>query len=326
MAHDANKVKGMVAKMKAVVTGATGFVGRWLVEELLHQKDDVTILVRDKERVPKRWEGKLHVVESSLDRAAMLHRVDFPAGDADIFFHLAWEGASGGSQRADSKLQLKNVQYACDMVELARRLHCSRFVNAGSIMEYEAMQYIPENGAVPGMGNIYSTAKLAADFMAKAASVHAGLEYINVIISNIYGAGEYSERFFSTVLWKMVHHEKIPLTHGEQLYDFIYASDAAKAIALAAQKGEKNTAYYIGNPTQYPLKHFVLQMKDVLESRSELLFGEVPFRGAMLTYKEFDTCKLGQLGFQPEIDFLKGIKLTKEWMGGEKAENSSENL
>ena len=301
--------------MKIVVTGATGFVGKWLVNELLHQNDAVTVLVRNKERIPKEWNGSVRVVEASMKQASCLEKQDFPDGEADIFMHLAWAGTSG-FDRADSHLQLQNVQFACDMAELAGKLHCSRFVNAGSIMEYEAMRYIPEEGAMPGRGYIYSTAKLAADFMAKVSASNVGIEYINLIISNIYGAGERSARFLNTTLKKMLNHERIPLTHGKQLYDFIYASDAAKAMALAGKKGKGNTAYYIGNSKQYPLKDFVLQMKKVLGSQSELLFGEVPFQGVMLSYDEFGTDKVERLGYRPEIDFAKGINFTKEWILG----------
>lgn len=299
--------------MRAIVTGATGFVGKWLVNELLQQNDDVTVIVRNRERIPEEWKTSLHIIESSLEKISQLTKKDFYGENADIIFHLAWDGTSG-PERAETGRQLRNVQYTCDMVKLAKMLNCSRFVNAGSIMEYEAMQYIPADGTVPGMGYIYSTAKLAADFMAKTVAVNSGIEYINVIISNIYGAGEESERFFNTTLKKMMNHDKIPLTHGEQMYDFIYVTDAVKAIILAGKKGEKNTAYYIGNSTQYPLKHFIIQMKEVLESRSELGFGEVPFRGNGLSYNEFDTGRLVHLGFRPEVDFAKGIYLTREWM------------
>lgn len=306
--------------MKVVVTGATGFVGRWLVNELLEQKEQVTVVVRNKERVPEEWNGLVYVVEASGERGIKLSSGDFPEGKADILFHLAWDGTSGPG-RADVRRQLQNVQTVCDMVSLAKNLRCDRFVNAGSIMEYEAVQYIPEAGSEPGLGYIYSTAKLAADFMAKTEVVSAGIDYINVVISNIYGPGEQSERFLNTTLRKMMNHESIPLTHGNQLYDFIYVSDAVKAIILAAKKGEKNSAYYIGNTVQYPLKHFILQMKKVLKSRSELLFGEVPFRGTDLKYYQYETEKLERLGFVPEVDFSTGIKLTGEWMQGEENGN-----
>lgn len=306
--------------MKVVVTGATGFVGRWLVNELLGQKEQVTIVVRNRERVPKEWNGFLYIVEAPGEQGAKLSSGDFPEGKADIFFHLAWDGTSGQG-RADVRRQLQNVQMACDMVSLAKNLHCKRFVNAGSVMEYEAMQYILEAGSEPGPGYIYSTAKLAADFMAKTEAVRAGMDYINVVISNIYGPGEQSERFLNMTLRKMMNHESIPLTHGNQLYDFIYVSDAVKAIILAAKKGEKNSAYYIGNRDRFPLKYFIMRMKEVLNSRSELLFGEVPFRGTDLKDYELGTEKLERLGYVPEIDFSMGIKLTGEWIKGEENGN-----
>lgn len=311
--------------MKIIVTGATGFVGKWLVNELLAQKDEVTVIVKNKEKVPAEWKGTVHVVEASLEQFCRLEQRDFPNGGADILFHLAWSGVSG-AKRADVPLQVQNLQYTYDCVELAQRLGCDRFVNAGSIMEYEAMAYIPMEKTEPGMGNVYSTAKLAADFIAKTAAVDKGMEYINLIISNIYGAGEFSERFLNTVLRKMLNHEPIPLTHGEQLYDFIYVSDAVKAMALAGKKGEKNSAYYIGNRKQFPLKCFIQKMKEALESESELQFGKVPFRGIMLNYNEFDTGKMESLGFKPEIDFETGVRMTKMWMEKIMTDFKVENL
>lgn len=79
--------------MKIVVTGATGFVGQWLVNELLDQNDDVTILVRNKERIPKKWKGCVHMVEAAMEQASGLDKKEFPCGEADIFIHLAWAGA-----------------------------------------------------------------------------------------------------------------------------------------------------------------------------------------------------------------------------------------
>lgn len=299
--------------MKVIVTGATGFVGKWLVNELLYQKDDVTIIVRNKEKVPQEWRKCLHIVEASLEQISGLGQEDFYDEEADILFHLAWSGVSG-TGRTDSQLQLQNVNYTCDMVKLAEKLQCSRFVNAGSVMEYEAMQSIPRENTKPGMRTIYGTAKLTADFMAKAIAANAGIEYINLIISNIYGVGDCSTRFLNTTLEKMMNHQQIPLTHGEQLYDFIYVSDAVKAMALVGKKGEKYSAYYIGNAKQYPLNHFVRQMKKTMESDSQLLFGQVPFMGAMLEYNEFDTEKVEKLGFKPKVGFAQGIELTRKWM------------
>ena len=299
--------------MKIVITGATGFVGQWVVKEYLARQDDITVLVRDLKRVPAEWDGRVHVIQASLSDFERLNKKDFKEDEYDLFYHFAWSGTSG-MERANTELQLDNVKYTCDAVRLAAKIGCKRFVYAGSIMEYEAMQYVLKDATQPGMGNIYSTAKLTANFMAKTIAVKEGIEYINIIISNIYGKGEISTRFLNTTIRKMISNEKISMTLGEQLYDFIYVSDAAEAIVLSAEKGERNSSYYIGNTSQRPLKEYVLKMKEVLMSKSELAFGEIPFCGALLSYKEFDTYKLEKLGFTPKITFAQGVRLVGEWM------------
>ena len=299
--------------MRAIVTGATGFLGRQLVEELIAQNNEVTIIVRDINKIPEKWKRSVHVVEVSLEELAETDISKFHNSVSDMFFHMAWSGTAGNS-RTDISLQLDNVKYTCDAVKLAKKMNCNKFINAGSIMEYETMKFIPQDDSRPGLGNIYSIAKLTADCMAKTLATQEGVSYINVIISNIYGIGEKSPRFLNSTLRKMLKNERIPLTQGTQLYDFIYITDAAKAIILAAQKGKTNHSYYIGNECQQPLKEFVIEMKAILNSKSELIFGEIPYQGAMLTYEEFETKKLSDLGFKPEISFDKGIQITRDWL------------
>ena len=299
--------------MRIAVTGATGFVGRWLVEELLSQGDNVCVIVRNINDVPENWKERVKIIEADMSSLKGLRLQDFDDQNLDSFIHLAWSGTSG-MERANVALQLDNVACTCDAVRLAARLGCHTFLNAGSIMEYEAVQYIPSDGAEPGMGNIYSTAKLCGDYMAKTVAVGEGISYINVIISNIFGPGECSQRFLNTTMRKMLAGIPIPLTHGEQMYDFIYVEDAARAIVCALKNGCSMTSYYIGNVRQRKLKDFVLEMKQVLKSSSDLKFGAVEFHGPMLTYEEFDTKGLERLGYHPQITFADGLKRTKDWM------------
>ena len=299
--------------MRVVVTGATGFVGTGVVNELLKQNTDVTVIVRNVTQLPCYWNGKVTVIEADLSSIHLLERADFGKEKIDVFFHFAWSGTAG-NERADVDLQLNNVRYVCDAIALAKKLGCSRFINSGSIMEYEAYQYLKEDKAAPGMGYIYSTAKLTGDFFARICAKQADIEYINLIISNIYGVGEFSQRFLNSTLRKMMKNEPIDMTAGLQLYDFIYITDAAEAICMVAKCGEANSSYYIGNTCQRELRKFVLIMKEVVKSTSEIRFGAVPFTGAQLTYEEFDTAKIEQLGFTPKVSFEEGIRRTKEWI------------
>ncbi len=86
----------------------------------------------------------------SMDNAAEL-KDRLAESDCDTFYHFAWAG-SAGADRADTALQLKNAQWTVDCLRLAKDLGCSRFVNAGSIMELETMKAVFTAENKPGGG------------------------------------------------------------------------------------------------------------------------------------------------------------------------------
>ncbi|HTP62368.1 MAG TPA: NAD(P)-dependent oxidoreductase, partial [Burkholderiales bacterium] len=76
--------------MNVLVTGATGFVGRHVVAELLRQGHTVVALSRSRERADPGWQGRLTHVEHDL-REPMTHPFE-RLGRPDLAMHLAWQG------------------------------------------------------------------------------------------------------------------------------------------------------------------------------------------------------------------------------------------
>ena len=150
--------------------------------------------------------------------------------------------------------------------------------------------------------------------MAKTVAVQNNIEFIDVVISNIYGVGEESERFLNATVKKIVSGtESIDLTTCEQIYDFIYVTDAVRQIRFASEKGMNLNSYYIGNKEQFKLRQFVEKIKIALNSDVKLNFGAVKFSGAYFDYKNvIDTDSVFNLGFVTEIDFETGVKLLKD--------------
>lgn len=295
--------------MKVVVTGASGFVGSELIKELLHQKHDVIAVVRNKNLVKNIFSEEVRIIECPFEEYGLLSsKID---ENIDVFFHFAWAGTSGDI-RGNVEAQMKNVIFTKEAVEQAKACNCKRFVYAGSIMEYEAREYLSQNACKPGRGYIYSTAKLSADYIARIMTQDLKMRYVNVVISNIYGSGEKSQRFLNSIVRKMLAHETIELTEGKQLYDFIYISDAVRAIALAGCYGEQADIYYIGNQQQKPLRDFVEVAKETLSSNSKLKYGAITFNGPYLSYNEIDTSILkNEFDFEPTITFEAGIELLR---------------
>ena len=299
---------------KAIVTGANGFVGTAVCRELAGRGVEVIAVVRHPEEVIRGIESVpgIRIVYADLSDFRRLAEV-IPDRDIDALYHFAWVG-SAGPLRGDADVQMRNVQYTCDTVKACAEMGCGRFVFASSIMEYE-IEATMATDATPGINTLYCSAKVAADYMARTLAGSLGVDYIRAVISNIYGPGEMSPRLVNTSIRKMLRGEHCAFSAGEQMYDFIYITDAAKTFAAIGEKGIRNRTYYIGSPEPKPLKEFLLAMRDCVDPGVEIGLGELPFSGVSLTYREFDIHAVEKdTGFVPEVSFEEGIRRTAEWI------------
>lgn len=299
---------------KAVVTGANGFVGSAVCRELTACGVEVIALVRGKESDVSSIAALpgIRVIYCPMDQYGKLPGI-LCDRNIDVFYHFAWDG-SAGPKRGKEAVQLKNIQYTCDLVRICAAMGCKRFVFASSIMIYEIMTQI-EKGLVPGINALYCSAKLAADYMAATIASGVGVDYLRGIISNIYGPGENSPRLVNTSLRKLLKGEHCAFSPGEQLYDFIYCDDAAAAFVAIGDKGLPQKPYYIGSMEPRSLKEFLTIMRDQVDRRIEIGLGELPYNGFSLTYQEFDIRALSRdTGFVPKVPFAEGIRRTIRWL------------
>lgn len=299
---------------KVIVSGANGFIGTALCKELSAQGIEVIAIIRNEEENIDNIKNlkSLKIVYSDLSQFKNLAAV-VQDKDIDVFYHLAWVG-SAGPLRGDSDVQMNNVKYTCDAVKACAEIGCKRFVFASSIMEYE-ISAVMATDAVPGINTLYSSAKIAADYMSRTVAGDLGIEYIRAVISNIYGPGELSPRLINTSIRKLLCNEHCAFSPGEQIYDFIYIDDAAKTFVAIGDKGKNNKTYYIGSQNPKPLKDFLIEMKDQVDANLEIGLGELPFNGVSLTYNEFDINAVkNDTGFIPKVSFSEGIRNTIRWI------------
>lgn len=299
---------------KVIVTGANGFIGTALCIELAKEGIEVIAVIKDTE------ENISKIVNLPGLRIVYCDFADFnkladiiPDRDIDVLYHLAWIG-SAGTLRSNSDIQMKNIYYTCNTVKACATMDCRKFVFASSIMEYE-IEAVMSTDLTPGINTLYSSAKLSASYMARILSGSFGISYIRAVISNVYGPGEMSPRLINNSLRKLLSGEHCSFSDGNQIYDFIYISDAAKAFVAVGKSGIANKAYYIGSQNPKPLKDFLLEMRDQVNPEIEIGLGEVSFDGISLNYNEFDINAVkNDTGFVPSVSFAAGIKNTIEWI------------
>ena len=298
-----------------IVTGANGFIGKTLVNTLLENGYRVVALDIRFDDVLANDERVACVNVMNKEVAALAEEI--PHKEYRCFFHLAWAGTSGPA-RADYTVQLNNVKLACDYIKLCSEISCKRVVYASSINEMETYEYLQSDNIEPAGGYIYGTGKLAAHLMGETVAKLNGIEFIPVIITNIYGVGEKSARMIYTSVNKLVHKEHCSFTAGYQTYDFIYITDAINSIIAVAEKGKAFNRYYIGSGEPKPLREFLLEMRDIVAPDAELGLGDIPFKGVNISYDQFDLKKVERdTGYKNEVPFAEGIRMTAEYIRGE---------
>jgi UDP-glucose 4-epimerase len=309
------KAKGMMMMMmkKAIVTGATGFVGHHLVKDLVKNGYNVLAIIRPNSKNKVKLENVANVEILECDLSGLKNASRNIKDNYDVFFHLAWEGVSGGKQ-SSYDIQINNIKYALDAMDLANETKCTRFIGAGSIQEKECLIEMPKEHEVENQGNAYKIAKLATHFYCKLKASKLKLEFFWPLLTNTYGVGEVSNRLVNHVIRKLMNGEEPALTKADQLYDFIYITDAARAYRYIAEKGTSFKEYVIGSGRVIPLKEYLVELKDIVKPNANLGFGKHAYSGVYMTIEDLHNENLSKdTGFKIKVPFKEGIRLTADW-------------
>ena len=296
--------------MKSViVAGSSGFIGKNLVNRLLEKGYSVTALDVKFDEELMNSATCISMKDKTMEEVAKEL-----TGEYSFFFDLAWVGTSG-PMRADYNVQLDNVRLTCDYIKLAATIHCPRVIYASSINEMETYEYLQSNDIEPSGGYIYGTGKLAAHLIGETVAYQNGVEFIPVIITNIYGIGEKSARLIYTSIVNLLKGMHCSFTEGYQTYDFIYITDAIDSIIEVADKGKAFNRYYIGSGEPKPLRDFLIKMRDIVSPSAELGLGDIPFKGVSIDYSQFDMKQIEKdTGYTNKVSFEKGIRMTADYI------------
>ncbi len=312
MGTDGNDLKTVV------ITGATGTIGMALIRRCIERGIRAFILVNPESRrlgrIPD--DPLITVIKCGLsdladaDGASLgLERTD-DGRFADAMIHLAWSGTIGDG-RNNRALQEQNAAYAEDAVRLAKRLGCTVFVGAGSQAEYGRVSGVISADTPCAPENEYGRAKLSAGIATRKLCRELGIRHIWPRILSIYGPYDGEMTMIMSLISALLAGSVPALTKGEQMWDYLYADDAADAILLLAEKGVDGCIYPIGSGVARPLREYIEIIRDLIDPSLELGFGQVPYSDRQVMHLCADISALSShTGFAPRVDFTEGASAT----------------
>ncbi len=306
---------------RAIVTGATGAIGSALVRELAEAGAEVLVFVRDESARNSNIPDHPLVRRISCAMEDLAEIRNTTGRDWDVFYHLAWAGASGPG-RNDMYLQNRNVKYALDAVAAAKRFGCRLFVGAGSQAEYGRAEgkLTPDTPVRPEMG--YGYAKLCAGQMTRDYAHQLGLEHVWVRILSVYGPHDGAQSMIMSTLRKLRDGVTPEFTKAEQMWDYLYSGDAAQALRMLGEAGTADTAgsaserdrgidgriYVLGSGQARPLAEYIRQIRDIAAPGQPLGIGQLPYAPNQVMYLCADVSALTRdTGWKPETGFEAGI-------------------
>lgn len=293
---------------RAIISGATGTIGTALTELLINNGIEVLVLCRaDSKRSHRIIRHPL--VYKKLCNFEHLNEIDNDTGKQwDCFFHFAWAGAAGNG-RNDMLLQNNNVRIALNAVQMANKFGCKKYIGAGSQAEYGRHTEIlkPDTATFPEMG--YGYAKLCAGMMTRDFAHQLKMEHNWLRILSVFGPHDGMNSMIAQTLIRLKKGESPEFTKGEQIWDYVYSKDAARAFFNVAQKGIDGKIYVLGSGEARPLAEYLKALRDIVSPGLELKLGIRPYSDNQVMYLVGDSSELMKdTGYQPQYTFEEGVK------------------
>lgn len=289
---------------KALLTGATGFIGGHLARTLLKEGWDLHVIVRS--------DFGLTTLEDILPQLH-IHTHDGSTGQLlqivadcspDVVFHLASLFIAQHTPSDISQLVQSNVTFATQLTEAMVQNNSWCLINTGTSWEhYENASYNPVN--------LYAATKQAFQNILAYYLATTPLKAITLKLFDSYGPGDPRPKLFS-LLQKVAEAGKpLAMSQGEQLIDLVYIDDIVRAYLMAANcllagevVGHEQYAVSSGRPLK--LRELVELYSTVTGKKLSIQWGARQYRQreVMVPWQNGTTLA----GWKPQIDLIEGIR------------------
>lgn len=281
-----------------LLTGATGFLGSHLLEALLGQGSKVTILKRS---TSDTWRID-HLLEQvsvyNVDQVAIEEA--FKPARIDAVIHTAC--TYGRSGQVAHEVVETNLMFGLKVLDAAVHFNTDIFLNTDTLL--------------PKYLNAYSLSKKHFSEWLKQRSTE--IKVVNLKLEHMYGPKDDESKFVPWLIGQLRQDvERISLTVGNQLRDFIYIDDVVSAYMLTMNKAESLPEYSefdVGTGTLTPVREFVESIyngykQQYPDKHTQLGFGDIPMRNGELLSVEVNNLALMQLGWKVHFTIEKGLQI-----------------
>jgi UDP-glucose 4-epimerase len=308
--------------MKALVTGAAGFIGSTLCDDLLARGADVTGIdcfidyypraIKDANLAALRAHRRFRFVEAALQET------DLPAllDGVTHVFHLAAQAGVRKSWGRDFRVYtVNNVEATQVLLEACVGRPIERLVYASSSSVYGDNVSIPmREDALPQPVSPYGVTKLAAEQLCYLYHANHGVPTTSVRYFTVYGPRQRPDMAFHKFIRAALRGDAITLYgDGEQTRDFTFVTDAVAATVAAGDRGARGRAYNVGGGSRVSVNQ-LFEIIGRIHGRPLNIQREAAQKGDMRDTFADSTRARADLGFAPRVSLEQGLEAEYRWL------------
>ncbi len=299
---------------RILVTGGSGFLGRQVIDQL-HKAGANP----NKITIPRSRDYDLRTLEA-CQRAVQ---------EQDIIIHLAAHvGGIGLNKEKPGELFYDNLMMGVQLIDCAYKANVEKFVCVGSICAYPKFTPVPFkeedlwNGYPEETNAPYGIAKKALLVQLDAYRQQYGFNGVYLLPVNLYGPEDNFDPKSSHVIPALIRkvHEaqlrgdkKLPVWgDGSPSREFLYSTDAARAIVMATQFYNESDPINLGTNYEVKIRDLVELICDLMDFQGELVWETDKPNGQPRRCLDTEKAK-EKFGFVAEVDFKQGLKNTIDW-------------
>lgn len=264
--------------MNIFVTGATGFIGKYLIKRLLNINCNIYAIDR-KIKSKSVKSNSINWIPKGLED---LNLDDFK--NIHTIIHLAAVGVS--PQKASKRdLEFFNVYQSLRLIQLAEKAGVKRFITAGTCLEYgeesDNWDYIPTNATLKPLCP-YSKSKAKCFKLLSQFSIENNIEMFYGRIFSAYGEGQYQHNLWPSLIRAANSGKDFQMTKAEEIRDFIHVDEVTRYLVNAILRDDikRGEPLVINIGSGYPikLKDFAKNEWNKLRAEGKIIFGALKNR------------------------------------------------
>ena len=308
--------------MKCLVTGAAGFIGSSLCDELLRQGHSVVGIDCFVDYYPR--EIKLRNLAAAKRQAgfAFLEQdlrecnLEELLGQVEVVFHQAAQAGVRASWGSSFEPYCQhNILATQRLLEHAKsQRHLKKIVYASSSSVYGDAETFPTpEDVVPRPVSPYGVTKLAAENLMRLYATEFDVPTVSLRYFTVYGPRQRPDMAFHRFARAALQKKELTVYGtGEQRRDFTYVGDIVAANMLACERGQPGQVFNIGGGTQASINQVLSIIEGIAGSLRVVRTGRE--KGDAMHTSADTAAARTLLGFTPQVDLAEGIRREMAWM------------